>query len=417
MSLPRHSENKSKLAILGLANAGKTSILKTILYEFKAFANLLPTTMVERTEFEFFGKSLIVWDFGGQADYREIYLTRPVMYFQGIKFLYYVLDAQDPDQLGKSIEYFKEILQKANEFSDNIRVFLFFHKIDPNYKGKIDFAKIETEFIEAMSDDFAKYKITPAAFHTSIYSPMSVISAFAQPLLGNQTIYNTLCDVVDSFCWERDLPFGFIFVNNLEIGSYYSSNIVQNYVQKRMKKYLLWLDDTEDISKFEMGDYDIITKPFEISVGDNDFEFIFSVGVDQLFEPDDINDIFEDMDDFIQDLEKILPNSEIIRTGELRIDEIFDEEFLEEIQQNEELLEEISELEEDDKQLEFQRIRELSQLDEQYQNMDPSLHNYPEDEDTYNKQNYDDLDEIENFEDYNEESEDEIDEDDDEEYI
>ena len=39
--------------ILGLSNAGKSSIIKTILYEFRAFAQLLPTTGVDRTSFEF----------------------------------------------------------------------------------------------------------------------------------------------------------------------------------------------------------------------------------------------------------------------------------------------------------------------------------------------------------------------------
>ena len=106
MEIPTHTEDTRKLAILGLGNAGKTSIIKTILYEFRAFAHLLPTTGVDRTNIEFFGHELVIWDFGGQDQYREIYLTRPIMYFQGIRYLYYVVDAQEPESLQKSIDYF-----------------------------------------------------------------------------------------------------------------------------------------------------------------------------------------------------------------------------------------------------------------------------------------------------------------------
>ncbi len=398
MSLPKRMENFQKIAILGLGNAGKTSIVKTILYEFRAFTTLLPTTGVDRTDIDFFGHKLVIWDFGGQEQYREIYLTRPIMYFQGIKYLYYVVDAQDPSQLQKSIEYFQKILETAHEFSDSLNVFLFFHKVDPEYKGELDFSYIENTFIDAISENLANYKINPVVFHTSIFNPISVISAFAQPLLGNKTIYDTLCDVVDSFCWERDIPFGFIFVNNFEIGSYYASDSVQSYVQKKISTYLDWLDETDEITKFQLGDYDIYTKPFEIFVGPNEFRFNFTIGVDQLFEVDDVNDIFEEMDDFIQDLEKILPNSEIIRTGELRMEEIFDEDALEELRYNDELLEELSELEDEDREREMQRVRNLSQLDDQYQIMREEDHEFDKsDEDMSEDDNYDDLDEIPEF--------------------
>lgn len=50
---PKPRELPSKIALFGLGNAGKTSIVKTLLSEFNAFSSLLPTTGVDRTSIDF----------------------------------------------------------------------------------------------------------------------------------------------------------------------------------------------------------------------------------------------------------------------------------------------------------------------------------------------------------------------------
>ncbi|MHA1584241.1 MAG: ADP-ribosylation factor-like protein, partial [Promethearchaeota archaeon] len=361
-------EISRKITILGLENAGKTSIMKTMFHEFKGFANLMPTKGIERSTFEFFGKSLSIWDFGGQELYREIYLTRPIMYFQGIKCIYYVIDAQDMERLPKSIDYFLKIFDLAVEYSENFQVYLFFHKIDPHYTGDVNFNKVEDDFLESTLPLMQNHNIHPNAFHTSIKDPISVISAFSQPLLGNRTIYTTLCDVIDTFCWNHDLPFANLFIDNFEIGSHYSSKVVYNYISGRIAKYLTWLEDTDDFEEFGLGDYSIITKPFEIDMGEEVFNFYFAVGIDEVFTPDDLDYLFDDIDEFVFDLRKVLQNSEIVRSGILRTAEIFSEE-MREFQKNKlEKLDELEGLEENDKEKILQRDLELEELDSVYVN-------------------------------------------------
>jgi GTPase SAR1 family protein len=315
-------KNPQKIALFGLNYAGKTSILKSILYEFEAFAHILPTTGVDRTEMNFFGKSLLIWDFGGQSIYRDDYIKQPIRFFQRIKYFYYVVDVQDTDRIKESAEYFLKLIKLTTEYNDDFKIYIFFHKIDPNYKGKTKFEESENKFLSEVLPKIKELKLEPTYFYTSIYNPISVISAFSQPLLGNETIYETLSDVIDSFCWNNNLKFGLLFVQNFVIGSHFSDSEIISKINKKMTMYLEDLDDFEDCPPFTVDPYRIFTKNFVISVGDNNFYFHFSVGINILEIPDDIDEIFESMDEYTYNLRKILENSELIRSGELRNEEI-----------------------------------------------------------------------------------------------
>ena len=358
-------ELPQKIALLGLANAGKTSVLKTILHEFEAFATLLPTTGLDRTDIDFFGRKVLIWDFGGQEIYRNAYLARPAMFFQGIRYLYFVIDAQDEEKLQESINYFDQILKNTMNFSDKVRVFLFFHKIDPDYRGDVVFVDIENTFLEHVLPQLNAYEINPTIFHTSIFKPTSVISAFVQPLLGNQTIYETLCEVIDSFCWDNDLLFGMINIDNFEIGSFFQNESVKQYVESQIHKYWNHLDSVEEIEPYHLGKYEIITKRFIITVGATDFVFIFSVGQDKLEIPEEMNLLFTNLDEFTESLTKILVNSEIIRTGALRTELITSPQSQVDYEVKAEEMQNLESIEEVDVQKIHDRDIQLEHIDQQ----------------------------------------------------
>ena len=356
-------KNPQKIALFGLNYAGKTSIIKTVLYEFEAFAHILPTTGVDRTEMDFFGKSLLIWDFGGQSVYREDYIKQPIRFFQRIKYFYYVVDVQDIDRIKESAEYFLKLIKLTTEYSDDFKIYIFFHKIDPNYKGKTKFEESENKFISEVLPKIKELKLEPTYFYTSIYNPISVISGFSQPLLGNEIIYETLSDVIDSFCWNNNLQFGLLFVQNFVIGSYFSDSKIISKINKKMTIYLDDLDDFEDCPPFTVDPYKIFTKNFVISVGDNNFYFHFSVGINILDIPDDLDEIFEAIDEYTYNLRKILENSELIRSGELRNEEILS--GINELEHRYRLTEEeaLDGLEQVDKIKKIQRDIELETID------------------------------------------------------
>ncbi|MFW9988829.1 MAG: ADP-ribosylation factor-like protein, partial [Candidatus Odinarchaeota archaeon] len=124
---------EQKVIVVGLGNAGKTTILKKFGGEIglKDLAKLKPTKGAERQEIVTTDLMLIIWDFGGQEEYREMYIQEPHRYFLNIDLIIYVIDLQDPQKYKESIEYFKKIIEILEKLEENPHILIFIHKYDP----------------------------------------------------------------------------------------------------------------------------------------------------------------------------------------------------------------------------------------------------------------------------------------------
>ena len=114
-----------KIAIIGLANAGKTSIVKTVQKTYhigQTIASPKPTKSVQRSVFKIFGQNAILWDYGGQTEYRQAYLKKPERFLSDIHYLFFVIDVQDPKNFDQSLMYFSDVYDFIHEhtFIDHI---------------------------------------------------------------------------------------------------------------------------------------------------------------------------------------------------------------------------------------------------------------------------------------------------------
>ena len=70
----KNEEEPIKLAIMGMENAGKTTLLNILTQAIeetpKSPPSMNPTKGVERNNFTLFQKKAVVWDFGGQDQFR-----------------------------------------------------------------------------------------------------------------------------------------------------------------------------------------------------------------------------------------------------------------------------------------------------------------------------------------------------------
>ena len=67
-----------KISVIGLDNAGKTSIITVISRRFgfeEEIARITPTRRIARDTFKFLGIEFTRMDFGGQKQYRDEYLS------------------------------------------------------------------------------------------------------------------------------------------------------------------------------------------------------------------------------------------------------------------------------------------------------------------------------------------------------
>ncbi|NVM30732.1 MAG: 50S ribosome-binding GTPase [Candidatus Helarchaeota archaeon] len=169
------SKDTTKLLIMGLDNAGKTSIILSLTKK----ANLLSFCSVTPTQ----GLNIVnidenphmkfnIWDFGGQQAFREEYIQKLAegKYLQGVDRMIFVIDAQDPERYDLALRYLEKILKILQDLQQKLDFSIFIHKCDPSLDMEHSFHnRIKYELINKIKKTIPsgfKYKI----FKTSVYT-------------------------------------------------------------------------------------------------------------------------------------------------------------------------------------------------------------------------------------------------------
>ncbi|CAL4081910.1 unnamed protein product [Meganyctiphanes norvegica] len=106
-----HSPKQSRVLMVGLDNAGKT----TLLYRLKLGEVIFPIPTIEFNVETVSYKNITftVWDFGGQEPLRPLWRN----YTQDTIAIIYVVDSNDPDRLSEAREELHHLLD-ADELKD-----------------------------------------------------------------------------------------------------------------------------------------------------------------------------------------------------------------------------------------------------------------------------------------------------------
>ncbi len=174
-------EISKKVILIGLDNAGKTTIISSMKKaQGPEVFDLKPTKGVNIEEFktvdtEGFSTgevSVIVWDFGGQDIYREEYLHDPEKYFSDIDKAIYVIDIQGKNRFKISLEYLRTILKYIRKYNkkENIDFWVFLHKFDPILVNDVEYQSRSKSLKEEVKKLFAPYPYPLKIYETSIYT-------------------------------------------------------------------------------------------------------------------------------------------------------------------------------------------------------------------------------------------------------
>jgi small GTP-binding protein len=176
---------EQKIVVTGLANAGKTTILRKFGGQIgiKDLAKLAPTKGVQRKEIVTPDMALILWDFGGQEEYRNVYLSNPEKYFLKVDLVIYVIDLQDPNNYEKSITYFKQILEVFEKLEESPYILIFIHKFDPDIKDDPEIL-LNIELVKDMIKNIFQEtnKLEYEIYMSSIYSAIASEPKFSRYL-------------------------------------------------------------------------------------------------------------------------------------------------------------------------------------------------------------------------------------------
>jgi hypothetical protein len=158
-----------KIIFSGLDKAGKTTIYKRTMAEMsiEEIGDSKPTRGIERHEHDWLDTDFSVWDLGGQVNYREAYLSKPEI-FQQTKAMIFVVDIQDIERLDQAYAYYTDILHILVNVDPKPKLYVLFHKFDPEEIGKLrnNFYKATRLFRNADKIIGQKFK----GLATSIYS-------------------------------------------------------------------------------------------------------------------------------------------------------------------------------------------------------------------------------------------------------
>ncbi len=136
-----------KFLLLGLDNAGKTSIFLSLTRDVNllSYCKVNPTREMVVRNLETGSDSYAIWDLGGQEQTRKQYLEQlPELLGQSDKIIY-VIDVQDRDRYTESLQYLKTIAEIMKKQKIFVPINVFIHKFD---KGLEKIEKFSNESIK-----------------------------------------------------------------------------------------------------------------------------------------------------------------------------------------------------------------------------------------------------------------------------
>ncbi|MGQ4873874.1 MAG: ADP-ribosylation factor-like protein [Promethearchaeia archaeon] len=217
-----------KILYTGLDNAGKSSIILTLLRDKEHIDSVLPTRGVRRRDYNFLGMEISEWELGGQRLYRKQYLTHQAdKIFLGTEIVIFIIDIQDPERYDESLEYLQQIIEQLDRLSLKPPIYVFFHKYDPvsliGSQHEINNNSLELRNrIKQFNYDNFKF------FRTSIYNIQSIILAVSHILLSKNPKTTVIEKAIQDFANRMDLlSLVLIDDNSLLLGYYYFNKYIE----------------------------------------------------------------------------------------------------------------------------------------------------------------------------------------------
>ncbi|MHA1148192.1 MAG: ADP-ribosylation factor-like protein [Promethearchaeota archaeon] len=256
-------EETIKIIISGLDGAGKTSILTALdkKYDFeKALTELKPTIKVEYNRTSFLGSPVNFWDMGGQSKYRELYVKRQEIYFDGTNLILYIIDIQDDERFEESLNYLDLVLSFFLDNDIDIPLIVSFHKYDPEIRGQ---EKINNNIEQLRELITNKYSMLKILFQlTSIYDIVSIVQLISYGLSVFDEKFFDLSELLENYIDIFNCASLILFdANGIIISEFYSDSIdAEIYIEllESIKEHLFLL------KRMQEENYELDSNFFEI---------------------------------------------------------------------------------------------------------------------------------------------------------
>jgi small GTP-binding protein len=175
--LAEKGEQKKKIMLIGLDNAGKTSTLTALSEQYSSIKKLLPTRGLVRQSMTVFGYEVMSFDMGGQAEYRDQYFENADKYFEAADLLIYCIDIQDNNRYDESLEYLGKVCETFEKFGFYPPILIVFTKMDPDLMNDVDLNKNRIALIDKIETICPKFDV--GYVNSSIFDRNSIENLFS----------------------------------------------------------------------------------------------------------------------------------------------------------------------------------------------------------------------------------------------
>ena len=180
-------EISKKIMLLGIDNAGKTAITKTLTIKYRgnlqAFGqllqDLLPTKGAVQDQLKVSNVNIILWDLGGQKLYRKIYLKEPERFFFDASAVIYVIDIQDEERFDESLDYMEKIVRIFSFLKESPYFLVLMHKYDPELELEPRYKIFIQDLSKKVSNTLTEGSIDFEIQNSSVYKDITVFNSFS----------------------------------------------------------------------------------------------------------------------------------------------------------------------------------------------------------------------------------------------
>jgi GTPase SAR1 family protein len=219
----------SKIAFMGMQNAGKTTMINFLFSESPddKFKDASPTVSVENKTVKLGDYQLAIWDFGGQESFRKEYLANPDEYLLNTGLLVFVVDTQDDSMYADAIDYLNSVLGLLNITPQELSIIIDLHKYDPDLLQDVDYLVKVQWLEEKFKEILGNYPFPYEFMRTSIFSEAGVDSEIAKNLKDLFTVKDVDKERISQLSLLKNLLFTQvkIYINLMTVLSDISGSI------------------------------------------------------------------------------------------------------------------------------------------------------------------------------------------------
>lgn len=242
-------KDNNKMIIIGLAETGKSTIVKSFMEEKKDFFDDVYSATInyERKNFTFLGTDLSIFDLGGQPSFIDKFTGELAKFiFSDVLAFVFVIDVAKFEELSRAKYYLDLSIDNVLKYSPNAIGYIFLHKVDLLKKEHIK--EIEAQFKEFLLDGI---KLEMKLFMTSVYQD-SIYTALGDLFSNLTSINKTIDPVIKEFVstYSNLIEFGGIITRS---GTPLSSNsLFPNASSYPFSSLMLLTDEyLRNIAKFD----------------------------------------------------------------------------------------------------------------------------------------------------------------------